>query len=243
MTEHTFGWIKDDKDARDYLYRPTVMHLPAAVDLKPLCSVVEDQGQLGSCVGNASVGALELLENKYKVKPFLDLSRLFVYLEARRLEGTVSEDAGCMIRDAVKVLAGLGVCDEKLWPYNIKKFAVTPPKADYKDALKHRISVYQKVSGLTGLKTCLATGFPVVFGFTVYESFETINRNGIMPVPNPRREAVLGGHAVVAVGYDDAKGYVTVRNSWSPSWGSHGYFYMGYSLYSKYASDCWMISK
>jgi C1A family cysteine protease len=97
-------------------------------------------------------------------------------------------------------------------------------------------------ANLIQLQSCLAEGYPFVFGFTVFESFQAITKNGMMPMPKPKEQR-LGGHAVMAVGYDDAKKMFIVRNSWTKNWGDQGYFYMPYSYISdtNRADDFWTI--
>lgn len=242
-----YAWIPDKPDPRDLLYRAPrrFLGLPKSVDLRSKCSPVEDQGSLGSCTGNASVGALEFLEIKAG-KKLTDLSRLMPYYTARVMEGTVKQDAGAQIRDVIRGLAKVGACAEALWPYNVRKFADKPSAKAYADAATRTISSYQRVVGLQELKACLAQGFPVVFGFTVFESFEgdEVARTGIMPMPAPN-ERELGGHAVLAVGYDDLAQQLIVRNSWGPAWGMAGYFRMpyGYIKNASLSDDFWTVRK
>lgn len=245
-TPHTFGWNPDLPDHRDRLYvalRILPSRLPAKVDLRPLCSPVEDQGQLGSCTGNALVGAVEFLEKKDKA-PFADLSRLFIYYNERLIEHTVKSDSGAQIRDGIKTLAKQGVCTEKLWPYDIAAFAKKPSAACYSDASNHQITSYQRIVTLDEMRTCLSDGFPFVFGFTVYESFESaeVARTGIVNMPK-RTERILGGHAVLAVGYDNTTKRFIVRNSWGVGWGIRGYFTIPYAYLTdrNLSDDFWTI--
>jgi C1A family cysteine protease len=242
------GWVPDLPDHRDIRYgmmRPVPAKLPAAIDLRRTCSPVEDQGSLGSCTGNALVGALEFLERKDRV-PFTNLSRLFVYYNERLIEHTVREDAGAMLRDGIKTLAQRGVCSEKIWPYAIAKFAVKPPPACYREALGHQITAYARLETLGEMRACLAAGFPFVFGFSVYESFESerVAASGVVPMPK-RTERILGGHAVLAVGYDHAKRRFLVRNSWGTVWGMKGYFTIPYAYLDDrdLSDDFWTIRR
>lgn len=252
------NWQRQAIDPRDYqvtrsnafkLKSPTA--LPPLVDLRSNCPPVYDQGQLGSCTANALVGALEYLEQSAtKVAPrrrFVPLSRLFVYYNERVVEGTVKTDAGAMLRDGIKVLAKIGACSEPLFPYHISAFAHKPPPTAFNDALRRRIQTYAAVNQqVADLKQCLASGYPVSFGFTVYQSFQSVEvaNTGIVPLPQTN-EPVIGGHAVLLVGYNDADQTFLCRNSWSANWGLRGYFKMPYSYVTdpNEASDFWAITK
>jgi len=241
-----YGWVPDRPDQRDKLYSAIAKppaKLPKVVNLTPGCSPVEDQGQLGSCTANALVGNLEFLEKKEGC-PAVDLSRLFVYYNERAMEGTVSEDGGAMIRDGVKSLVNLGVCAEASWPYVISQFAVKPTAACFKAALKHQLLSYHRILSLQEMKQCLAEGYPFVFGFSVYESFESpaVAKTGILNMPKPK-EKQLGGHAIMAVGYDDGTQRLLIRNSWGTSWGMAGYFTMpyDYAANNNLADDFWTL--
>ncbi len=245
-SRHLRGWIPDLPDQRDYLYsaiREAPAKLPKSVDLSPLMSPVEDQGQLGSCTANAMAGALEFLELKAG-EQLLDLSRLFIYYNERVIEHSVASDSGAMLRDGIKTVAAQGVCSERKWPYDIKRFTKKPSTACYSEAAKHRIASYYRILTLNEMRACLAEGFPFVFGFSVYSAFESANvaRTGLLNLP-VKGEKQLGGHAVCAVGYDDHAKRIIVRNSWGPKWGKHGYFTMPYDYIanSNLADDFWTI--
>lgn len=243
-----YGWLPDIPDQRDHLYgavRKIPKTLPAKMDLRLLCSPVEDQQDLGSCTANALAGALEFLMRRDKVT-FADMSRLFIYYNERVIEHSVKTDAGAMIRDGIKTLAKQGACTEKHWPYDIARFAVKPTKACYSVALKYQILSYSRLSSLDEMRTCLAEGFPFVFGFSVYDSFETqqVAKNGVVNMPKPG-ERMLGGHAVLGVGYDDAAKRVIVRNSWGAGWGRKGYFTMPYDYLAdrNLSDDFWTVRR
>jgi C1A family cysteine protease len=243
-----YGWVPDVPDQRDLLFgaiHPAVTALPPHVDLRLSCPPVENQGSLGSCTGNALAGAIEYLEKKDGVK-FVDASRLFIYYNERAMEGTVKSDAGAMIRDGIKTLKKQGVCSEKSWPYIISKFAVKPRAACYAEALKRQITSYHRVLTVDEMRMCLAEGFPFIFGFTVYEGFESsdVARTGIVSMPQPT-ERVLGGHAVLAIGYDDGEKRFIVRNSWGTGWGQKGYFTMPYEYLSNrnLSDDFWAVRR
>jgi C1A family cysteine protease len=228
------------------------------MDLQPLCSPVMDQGDIGSCTGNALAGAFEFLELKeMKDKAtgveasavfgstFDAVSRLFIYYNERAIEGTVDEDAGAEIRDGVKALASQGVCRDTLWTYEDSNLFLKPVTAAYEEAAKHKISSYARIDTLAEGKACLAGGKPFVMGFDVYANFESdeCQETGMLKLPAPGEE-LMGGHAVMAVGYDDSKQCLKVRNSWGADWGLQGYFWMPYTYFSEdLISDCWYISK
>lgn len=241
-----YGWVPDLPDHRDFLYnqvRAVPPSLPASVDLRSKCSPVENQGQLGSCTANALAGALEFLELENRT-PFTDLSRLFIYYNERAIEHTIKSDSGAQIRDGVKTLAKQGVCPEKKWPYVISRFEIKPTPACYAEAKKHIITSYHRILTLDEMRTCLAEGFPFVFGFTVYESFESqeVARSGVVNMPDSG-ERVVGGHAVLGVGYSDKQRRFIVRNSWGRGWGQHGYFTIpyGYLASRNLADDFWTV--
>jgi C1A family cysteine protease len=206
---------------------------------------VEDQGQLGSCTANSLVGALEFLEKKDSV-PFVDLSRLFVYYNERVIEGTVDEDNGAFIRDGIKSLAKQGVCPEQQWPYIVDKttFKKKPSAGCYTAAKKHRFISYHRINTVDEMRSCLADGFPFVFGFTVYESFESraVAKSCVLNMPK-RKERVVGGHAVMAAGYNDREKRFLIRNSWGSGWGRKGDFTMPFAYLAdrNLSDDFWTI--
>ena len=243
-----YGWRPDLPDQRDLMYaapRPVVKKLPAKVDLRKLCPPVYDQGELGSCTANAIGAAFEFgLMKQNKASDFTP-SRLFIYYNERVMEHTVKIDNGAEIRDGIKSVNKEGVCPEKMLPYDITKFAVKPGTACYKEALKHQALSYQRVTRkIEQMKGCLADGFPFVFGFTVYDSFESdaVAKTGILNMPK-KKEGIAGGHAVVAVGYNDTSKRFIVRNSWGTDWGLEGYFTMPYDYLTEanLSDDFWTI--
>lgn len=246
MKKHkNYGWLPDIPDQRDFLYSAIapVIKLPSKVDLRDDCSTVEDQGKLGSCTAQALAGNIEFLDKKLDGR-YTDVSRLFIYYNERAAEGAVKYDSGAQIRDGIKTLKSFGVCEEKIWPYIIARFVRKPSSACYAEGKKHRIVSYHRIHTLGEMLVCLAEGFPFVFGFAVYESFESakVKRTGIVNMPL-KREVRLGGHAVMAVGYDKPKGRFLVRNSWGTGWGMGGYFTMPFEYLETLAGDFWTIRK
>lgn len=251
-----YGWKKDRPDLRDYPFHRLAATLrftaalPDHVYLRRFCSEVSDQGQLGSCTANALTNLLEYNECAAGRggKQFKDLSRLFVYYNERVLENSVDQDAGAEIRDGVKTLASQGVCPEIEWPYLPDQFAVKPAAQCYTDAMTFQIHSYYRLTTLTDMRTSLANGCPFVFGFAVYDSFESqqVADTGIVPMPNVQNESFLGGHAVMAMGYNDAQQRFLVKNSWGKHWGLPklpGYFTIPYAYLAdnSMANDIWTI--
>jgi GH25 family lysozyme M1 (1,4-beta-N-acetylmuramidase) len=255
-----YGWKPDLPDQRDYSYAvpPAVLKsISGSVDLRPQCPPVYDQGAIGSCTANAIAAALEFDMMKQGQDSFTP-SRLFIYYNERNMEGTVPLDSGAYIRDGIKSVATLGDCPESEWTYDATpaeqpsnlfppaaKAATAPDPQCYADAVIHRALSYQSVNqNLADMKGCLSSGYPFVFGFTVYPSFESddVARSGVVPMPGAD-ETLIGGHAVMAVGYDDGQRMFIVRNSWGPLWGAAGYFYMPYAylLDDDLANDFWTI--
>jgi|SRR5579871_3483688 len=244
--KRTYGWVPDLPDHRDRWYaapyRPE--KLPQKVDLHALCPPVYDQGDLGSCTANAVAAALDFERKRQKLQ-FISPSRLFIYYNERVIENSVASDSGAMLRDGIKTVAAQGACAEPLWPYIPDKFADPPPPGCYTAARQDRALSYSRVpQDPAQMKTCLASGYPFVFGFSVYESFESdeVAKTGKVPMPGPN-ETAIGGHAVLAVGYSDASQRFLVRNSWGASWGINGYFTIPYQYLSdsNLADDFWTI--
>jgi len=244
-----FGWVPDIPDPRDFLFAApaaVLQNLPASADLTTQCPPVYDQKQLGSCTANAIGGAFEFEQGNLKLQEWVP-SRLFIYYNERATEGTTNQDSGARIRDGIKSVVKQGVCRETEWPYTDNLTVVTqkPPARAYTDALPNKVVAYHRVTqNLNQMKGCLASGYPFVFGFTVYESFESpeVVRTGIVPMPGPN-EQQIGGHAVMAVGYDDGQQRFIIRNSWGTEWGMAGYCTMPYAYLTdhSYSSDFWTI--
>ena len=252
------GWLPDLPDHRDFTFAAStavLKALPAKVNLHDQCpKTVYDQGQIGSCTANAIAGAVEfdqIKQGQTQATP----SRLFIYYNERAMEHSIQFDAGAQIRDGVKSVAKLGACSETLWAYDDTppptedspcptcKFAQKAPASCYTEALKHQILVYRRLpQDLKTMKSCLASGFPFVFGFTCYSNLPFQSTTGDIPMPTAH-DHVIGGHAVLAVGYDDATHKFMLRNSWGPAWGQGGYGFIPYTylLDGNLADDFWTI--
>jgi C1A family cysteine protease len=244
--QHKMGWHPSLPDIRDYHYQAPHNADPSlpAIDLRPNCPPVQDQGHLGSCTANAVEVALwfDLMKQGLPAGP---LSRLFIYYNTRASEGTINSDSGATLRDTIQSVANWGAPPESDCPYLIEYFASPPSVNAYEDGEKTRaVSYFAVPQVLQLMKACLASGYPFVFGVTVYESFESaqVESTGVVPMPQPH-EQVLGGHAMMCCGYNDAQNTFIVQNSWSDSWGDKGYCYMPYAYLtnSQLASDFWTV--
>jgi len=242
-----FGWIPDLPDHRDFMYAapPAQLRaLPQSMDLSGQCPPVYDQGKLGSCTANAIAGAIEFDQIKERISVYVP-SRLFIYYNERAMEGTVNEDSGAFIRDGIKSVAKQGECTETMWPYDVSKFRDKPEQKCYTAAKRHLVKDYQRIARNVGqMKGCLADGYPFIIGFSVYESLMTpaVDKSGDIPMPKPT-EKLLGGHAVLVVGYNDAKQTFKLRNSWSDRWGEKGYGTIPYAylLDANLSDDFWTV--
>lgn len=275
--KHRMGWLPDYPDFRDFtpehpMISPKLLKtkitalapndLLPTVDLRPWCSPVEDQGDLGSCTANAGIGLVEYFEYRIFGK-YLDASRLFLYKVTRNLLH-LTGDTGAYIRSTIGALTLFGVPPEEYWPYLIKDFDSEPSAFCYAFAERYRTINYFRLDPpntptdklLHRIKACLASGIPAVFGFTVYSSISQAETDGKIPYP-VLGEKILGGHAVMAVGYSDKlkitnsgqKGFSTtgaflIRNSWGSGWGSSGYGWLPYKyIIDGLAIDWWSLIK
>lgn len=246
-----YGWKKDLPDHRDMYHQFGEVNLSnsilSIVDLRSKCPPVYNQGKLGSCTANGIGGAYHFDELRQNVLSLFMPARLFIYYNERAMEGTINSDSGASIRDGMKSVATVGVCDEIDCVYDIRNFMIQPSALCY-DRAKSNIAVQYKrvLQDEVQLKQCLNIGLPIVFGFSVYESFESdvVKDTGIVPMP-VKTEQLLGGHCVMLVGYNNTTRMWIVRNSWGNEWGDVGYCYFPFNflLSSDLASDFWTIQK
>ncbi len=256
-TTERLGWIPDLPDRRDHFYSaptPVLTKLPAKVDLSKKCPPVYDQGHIGSCTANAIAAAVQFDRMLKKQAPAFAPSRLFIYYNERLMEGSVNSDAGAMIRDGIKSVHREGVCPEDLWAYdpnpfppegNNQRATVKPSAEAYQAATKYQAIAYHRlVQNNNQMRGCLAEGFPFAFGFTCYESIfsDETTKTGNITIPKDG-ERPIGGHAILAVGYDDAANVFIIRNSWGPKWGKKGYGTIPYAymIDPSLSADFWTI--
>lgn len=241
-----YGW-KRDLPSRIYTpFRLQLTSLPSSFSLLPsgFLPPVFDQGNEGSCVGNSGTAVMQYIRAK-RAETDITLSRNFLYYNARVLSGDADYDGGCQISDAISTLKTTGVCSEPTWPYNESNVLLRPSDDAYSEAVSYEALTTEQVApDITAIKTAIASGIPVWFGFTVYDAFESpaVAQTGVLNMPGPT-EDIVGGHAVLAVAYDDTAERVTVRNSWGSSWGQKGYFTMPYEYVasSDLADDRWAV--
>ena len=271
------GWLPDYPDFRDYtakegavktmlnrigVDKPLKVSLPETADLRVWCSPVVDQGSLGSCTANAGVGMVEYFERRASGK-YIEGSRLFLYKATRNMLHSIG-DTGAFLRSTMGALVLFGVPPEEYWPYKIEDYEKEPTAFCYAYAQNYQSINYYRLDPpgtlpdglLTQIKTNLSAGLPAMFGFTVYSSYDQGQSTGKIPYP-AKGEKIVGGHAIVAVGYDNnmkikntnvgsvqTKGALLIRNSWGKGWGMAGYGWLPYEYVLKgLAQDWWSLLK
>ena len=272
----SFGWIPDGPDLRDYdekaksiksmlksigVADASKVATPPSVDLRCWCSRIEDQEDIGSCTANAGVGLVEFFERKAFSK-HIDASRLFLYKVTRNLQGWTG-DTGAYLRDTMKAMVLFGIPPEDYWQYITSDFEKEPTAFCYAFAQNYQAIEYYRLDPpgisrqalISRIKVNLSASLPSMFGFTVYDSIVQAQNDGKIPFPSAG-EKRRGGHAVVAVGYDDeveikndndgsaTTGAFLIRNSWGEGWGDQGYGWLPYDYIMRWlAVDWWSLLK
>ena len=205
--------------------------LPPVVSLRPICSPVIDQSTAGSCTGCASKSGIELLSQRAINDgvwngPLFMASALGIYACERIADSTLDQDAGASIADAAAALER-GVIPDADWPYDLSMLFVAPTVTAMADSLRVKLVDATAIDNdHDTIRGCLAQGFPILIGVSVYDSFEAAfqqGEHGDVPMPNTSTESLLGGHALLLVGYDDNKKQYTFKNSWGDAVGDGGY--------------------
>lgn len=245
--DYFFGWKPDLPDIRDKRFKSslTPANLPAKVDLSTGVKTIYNQGQTNSCTANAIAAAFEYGLRKQNAKKVFNPSRFFIYYNEREMINETTVDRGAYIRDGIKSVNTQGVCNETEWPFDKSIIFTKPANSCYLNATKNKVSEYLRLdnTSIAELKSCLAEGFPFVFGFSVYSNFNLTSETGILELPDTSIDSFLGGHAVLAIGYDDANKTFIVLNSYGDTWGSRGYFTIPYNYLTNLnlADDFWTI--
>ena len=235
------------------------LSIPTSIDLRRWCPPIEHQGPLGSCTANAGVGLVEYYERRAFGK-HIDASRLFLYKVTRNLLHWTG-DTGAFLRTTMAAMVLFGVPPEEYWDYIIIDFDKEPSSFCYAFAQNYQAIQYFRLDPpyipkdllLKRIKSLLAAGLPSMFGFAVFDSIKKVGDDGRIPYPCPN-ERILGGHAIVAVGFDDkikikndnceveTTGALLIRNSWGTGWGDKGYGWLPYDYVLKgLAIDWWSL--
>lgn len=246
--------INDDLFKCEFPIHPRAL-APWSIDLRSKDVPIFDQEQIGSCTANAGAGLWGFVEKKALTsglinqpeefgKDYQTISRLMLYFLARCLAGDPFTDGGAELRNITGVWARWGICPETDWPYDTSKIFESPPHQDYGMAWRHKVTKSYRISdgGHEEIKTSLIAGYPVIFGFRVFENIsnQMTNATGIIQMPQGQQ---VGGHAIEIIGYDDARAWYIIRNSWGNSWGDNGYGYMPYNYVDdqQLCNDFWTI--
>lgn len=239
------GCLYEDTPAPSPMMAAPSVDLPDRIDLRMHCPPVESQLTTNSCVANAIVGALEIHQKKAGL-PLTDMSRLFVYFNARSLAGNEMIDCGTLIHHGMAAVLAYGACEARLWPFQQAMLAARPPVNCYQNAMKYEAVQYARTPRGVPALTALSQGLPVVFGMNAPPAYyEIAAQTGAMPRPDqiPPMQRPKSGHAMLMVGYDMADQTYLVRNSWSEKWADQGYCRIPFETMDAWAKaeDFWTI--
>jgi hypothetical protein len=235
--------------ARRYDAASAGIDVPPKVDLRPQMTAVENQGQTNSCAANATAGAYEYLVKRHFGDDAYDVSRMFIYYNARKIDSDDIADEGSVLHNVIEGLKQSGACSETTWPFDPELVNEEPAQEAYGEAAQFLVEDAELVPvDLTAWKTALATGNPIIFGVQLYDSFDKQKRPGLVPMPT-KAEASReshGAHAMLCVGYSDPDEMFIVRNSWGPDWGDKGYCYIPYRYMmdeDRNLGDSWILKR
>jgi len=247
--KYKLNHIKSPPDTRDYIIKLTTqLKNQKSVDLSQSTDIPKDQGSIGSCTAFAGVGLMENFYHRNLGGKITDLlSEKFLYYTTRVniAKWPINEDSGAYIRDTMKAMVKYGVALEKTFPYLTNgqtdcSYSDSPPPSAYTEALNYQVTKYATITdkSQSNLKILLQNGYAFIGGVTCYENFFS-DTNGLIPVPQGQ---VIGGHALLFVGYDDTKQVFKFKNSWGVSWGDKGYGYLPYEYFrTNKVDDIWTI--
>jgi C1A family cysteine protease len=239
------------------------LELPQYINLQSGFSPIEDQGKIESCTAHVITSIAEYLYQK-AFNQQSSCSRLFLHKITKNLLKTRG-NVGVFLRTTIGALKLFGVPPEEYWSYDINKFDDEPPAFCYAFAANYKALKYIRLDTpdvrpdelLQTIKLQLAAGFPLAFGTVLFDGAILYARRpetaGQLPHPHST-DKPKGGHALVAVGYDDSmvikhpkseistQGAILVRNSWGTGWGKGGYGWLPYSyIKSGLSVDWWAL--
>jgi hypothetical protein len=249
MAQHIYDLRPSTPDSRDYILTSVAAQAGAPLPTFTVNPVppFKDQGQEGSCTGFSLSSVREYLLVNSDKAPYTALSPAWMYWWERSIEGSTTQDGGANIRDGLNVMTKKGFAPEIDFPYKAGAYTVKPPQAANRDAGHFKAKMYHRIPTLDALRQTLAAGLPAVFGIVVYESFERVGADGLVPMPTDG-EQVLGGHAIAAFNYKDdpsapGGGWVELHNSWGAGAGKNGSYFVPYAFVAdtRYTFEMWGV--
>lgn len=225
-------------------FKKSCERVPPRVDLRPALSPVEDQEATKSCAATAAAGAYEYLLRRHFGPDGYNVSRLFIYYNAREMDGPTITDGGASLLAVMGAITKWGACSESSWPFRVGSLNSPPGDAAYAEGKRFAMAGgYRLGKDLEVWKHALALGHPIVFALRLFRSFDKPAKKGLVPMPTSD-EAESEGHAMLCVGYSDRDKVFIVRNSWGAAWGDHGYCYIPYAymMSAHNLDDSWILT-
>lgn len=195
----------------------------ATADISAELGAARDQGPRGTCLAFAASAVHEQARLRRRGEPRPELGEELLYWRCKQLDG--NREDGTSVDSAHGALKQPGQSAAELWPYDgnrdSRASVYAPPEAALDTSVLRRATLSEITASAENIRSQLQGGRPVLLAIRLWHQFFGDHR-GVLNAPSPQ-QLIPGGHAVVAVGFDEDAGWFLIRNSWGNSWGLVGH--------------------